>query len=113
MNKSIEEIRADFPILSEKIYGKPLVYLDNGATTQKPVQVIDRVSAVYRTTNANVHRGVHYLSDLVSDQYEAARETVRQYINASKKEEIVFTAGTTASINAVSLFLWRAVCERG
>jgi cysteine desulfurase / selenocysteine lyase len=102
MNKSIEEIRADFPILSEKIYGKPLVYLDNGATTQKPVQVIDRVSAVYRTTNANVHRGVHYLSDLVSDQYEAARETVRQYINASKKEEIVFTAGTTASINAVA-----------
>lgn len=102
MNKSIEEIRADFPILSEKVYGKPLIYLDNGATTQKPLQVINKVSKVYRTANANVHRGVHYLSDLVSEQYEEARETVRQYINAAKKEEVVFTAGTTASINAVA-----------
>src|SRR5512145_1606611 len=102
MNRSIEEIRADFPILSEKVYGKPLVYLDNGATTQKPNQVIDRVASVYRLNNANVHRGVHRLSDLVSEQYEAARETVRLFINAPKREEIVFTAGTTASINAVA-----------
>lgn len=102
MNKSIEEIRADFPILSEKVYGKPLVYLDNGATTQKPIQVINRVADVYRLNNANVHRGVHRLSDLVSEQYEAARETVREFINAQKHEEIIFTAGTTASINAVA-----------
>jgi cysteine desulfurase / selenocysteine lyase len=102
MNKSIEEIRSEFPILSERVYGKPLVYLDNGATTQKPERVIRRVGEVYRTANANVHRGVHHLSDLVSEQYEAARETVRLFINAGKHEEIVFTPGTTSSINAVA-----------
>ncbi|HNX67767.1 MAG TPA: SufS family cysteine desulfurase [Bacteroidales bacterium] len=102
MNKSVEEIRSDFPILAERVYGKPLVYLDNGATTQKPEKVIRRVEEVYRTANANVHRGVHRLSDIVSEQYEAARETVRLFINAGKREEIIFTAGTTASINAVA-----------
>ena len=102
LSKSIEEIRSDFPILSTKVYGKPLVYLDNGATTQKPVQVISVMEELYRTANANVHRGVHYLSDMVSDRYEAARETVRRFINAPKKEEIIFTAGTTASVNAVA-----------
>lgn len=102
MNKTIEEIRADFPILSEKVYGKPLIYLDNGATTQKPVQVIERVADIYRSCNANVHRGVHRLSDLVSDQYEAARDTVQHFINAAKREEIIFTSGTTGSINAVA-----------
>jgi len=102
MNKSIEEIRSEFPILSERVYGKPLVYLDNGATTQKPERVIRRVEEVYRTANANVHRGVHRLSDIVSEQYEAARETVRLFINAGKHEEIIFTAGTTGSINAVA-----------
>lgn len=102
LSKSIEEIRSDFPILSSKVYGKPLVYLDNGATTQKPIQVISVMEELYRTANANVHRGVHYLSDMVSDRYEAARETVRKYINAPKKEEIIFTAGTTTSINAVA-----------
>jgi len=102
LSKSIDEIRSDFPILSSKVYGKPLVYLDNGATTQKPVQVISVMEELYRTTNANVHRGVHYLSDMVSDRYEAARETVRHFINAPKKEEIIFTAGTTASVNAVA-----------
>jgi len=100
--KSIEEIRSDFPILSTKAHGKPLIYLDNGATTQKPVQVINMMEELYRTTNANVHRGVHYLSDRVSERYEAARETVRAFINARSREEIVFTAGTTASINAVA-----------
>jgi len=100
--KSIEEIRADFPILSTKAHGKPLIYLDNGATTQKPLQVIRTMEELYRTTNANVHRGVHYLSDRVSERYEAARETVRAFINASAREEIIFTAGTTASINAVA-----------
>jgi cysteine desulfurase/selenocysteine lyase len=102
LSKSIEEIRSDFPILSTRAHGKPLVYLDNGATSQKPEQVIRVINELYRTTNANVHRGVHYLSDMVSDRYEAARETVRAFINAPKKEEIVFTAGTTASINAVA-----------
>lgn len=100
--KSIEEIRSDFPILSTKAHGKPLVYLDNGATTQKPLQVIRTMEELYRTTNANVHRGVHYLSDRVSERYEAARETVRTFINARSREEIIFTAGTTASINAVA-----------
>ena len=100
--KSIEEIRADFPILSTMAHGKPLIYLDNGATTQKPLQVINVMEELYRTTNANVHRGVHYLSDRVSDRYEAARETVRAFINARSREEIIFTAGTTASINAVA-----------
>lgn len=102
MKRSVEDIRSDFPILSEKVYGKPLIYLDNGATTQKPEKVIRRVEEVYRTANANVHRGVHRLSDLVSEQYEAARDTVRLFINAPKREEIVFTAGTTASTNAVA-----------
>jgi cysteine desulfurase/selenocysteine lyase len=100
--KSIEEIRSEFPILSTKAHGKPLIYLDNGATTQKPLQVISVMDELYRTANANVHRGVHYLSDKVSERYEAARETVRAFINASAREEIIFTAGTTASINAVA-----------
>lgn len=102
LSKSIAEIREDFPILSTRVHGKPLIYLDNGATTQKPVQVISVMDELYRTCNANVHRGVHYLSDRVSDRYEAARETVRAFINAASSEEIIFTAGTTASINAVA-----------
>jgi cysteine desulfurase/selenocysteine lyase len=102
LSKTIEEIRSEFPILSVRVHGKPLVYLDNGATTQKPEQVIRVMEELYRTANANVHRGVHSLSDIVSDRYEAARETVRAFINAPKREEIIFTAGTTASINAVA-----------
>jgi len=102
LSRTIEEIRADFPILSQKAYGKPLVYFDNGATTQKPVQVLQVLDEVYRTSNANVHRGVHYLSDLVSERYESARETVRKFINAPEKEEVIFTAGTTAAINAIA-----------
>ncbi|MBE0677398.1 MAG: cysteine desulfurase [Bacteroidales bacterium] len=102
LSKTIEEIRSEFPILSVRVHGKPLVYLDNGATTQKPEQVLRVMEELYRTANANVHRGVHSLSDIVSDRYEAARETVRAFINAPKREEIIFTAGTTASINAVA-----------
>ena len=102
LSKTIEEIRSEFPILSIKVHGKPLVYLDNGATTQKPEQVIRVMEELYRTSNANVHRGVHRLSDMVSDRYETARETIRAFINAPKREEIIFTAGTTASINAVA-----------
>ena len=102
LSKTIEEIRSEFPILSVRVHGKPLVYLDNGATTQKPELVIRVMDELYRTANANVHRGVHSLSDLVSERYEAARETVRAFINAPERQEVIFTAGTTASINAVA-----------
>ena len=100
--KDIANIRADFPILNRKVYDKPLVYLDNGATTQKPQCVIDAVNEVYTTYNANIHRGVHFLSDVSSEAYENAREKVRSFINAGKKEEVVFTSGTTGSINGIA-----------
>jgi cysteine desulfurase / selenocysteine lyase len=100
--KNIDEIRADFPLLNKSIYNRKMVYFDNGATTQKPQCVIDAVSDVYLNYNANIHRGVHTLSDLSSAAYENARETVRSFINAGKREEVVFTAGTTASINTIA-----------
>ena len=100
--KDIADIRADFPILNRKVYDKPLVYFDNGATTQKPQCVIDAVSEVYTTYNANIHRGVHFLSDLSSEAYEDGREKVRSFINAGKREEVVFTSGTTGSINGIA-----------
>jgi len=100
--KTISEIRADFPILSTKVYGKPLIYFDNGATSQKPESVINKLNEVYRNYNGNIHRGVHALSDRSSEEYENAREKVRSFINAEKKEEIVFTSGTTGSINALA-----------
>ena len=98
----INKVRADFPILSREVYGKPLVYLDNAATTQKPRQVVDALVEEYYNVNANVHRGVHYLSQQATDLHEAARERVRQFINAAKTEEIVFTRGTTESLNLVA-----------
>jgi cysteine desulfurase/selenocysteine lyase len=100
--KDINEIRADFPLLSQKVYGKQLVYFDNGATTQKPKSVIDAVADVYLRYNANIHRGVHALSDMSSAAFESARETVRSFINAPKREEIVFTSGATGSINTIA-----------
>jgi len=100
--KDILNIRNDFPIFKREVYGKKLVYFDNAATTQKPECVIDAVDEVYKRYNANVHRGVHFLSDMVSEAYENAREKVRSFINAEKKEEIIFTSGTTGSINAVA-----------
>ena len=100
--KNIAEIRADFPILSRTVYGKPLVYFDNGATTQKPNCVIDAVDEVFRIYNANIHRGVHLLSDLSSEAYENSREKVRSFINAEKREEVIFTSGTTGSINGIA-----------
>ena len=100
--KSIEEIRADFPLLARKVYNRPLVYFDNGATTQKPLCVLDAVKEVYTTYNGNIHRGVHMMSDLTSEAYENAREKVRSFINAAEREEIVFTSGTTGSINSVA-----------
>ena len=98
----INKIREDFPILSREVYGKPLVYLDNAATTQKPLCVLDAMRDEYLNVNANVHRGVHYLSQQATDLHEAAREKVREFINAKKIEEIVFTRGTTEAINLVA-----------
>ena len=106
----LQKIRTDFPILSREVYGRPLVYLDNAATTQKPLCVLDAMRDEYLNANANVHRGVHYLSQRATDLHEGARETVRQFINAAKTEEIVFTRGTTESINLVASSLasmWR------
>ncbi len=97
----IEKVRSDFPILSREVYGKPLIYLDNAATTQKPLCVLDAMRDEYLNVNANVHRGVHYLSQQATDLHEAARETVRRFINARSTSEIVFTRGTTESINLV------------
>ena len=99
---NINKVREDFPILGREVYGKPLVYLDNAATTQKPLCVLDAMRDEYLNVNANVHRGVHYLSQQATDLHEAAREKVRQFINARKTEEIVFTRGTTEAINLVA-----------
>lgn len=104
----INKIREDFPILSRQVYGKPLVYLDNGATTQKPLCVLDAMRDEYLNVNANVHRGVHYLSQQATDLHEAARETVRKFINAPKAEEVIFTRGTTESLNLVA----SSFCDR-
>ena len=98
----IDKIRSDFPILKTNVHGKPLVYLDNAATTHKPSAVIERVLDYYTRQNSNIHRGVHYLSEQASELYESARETVRTFINAPKREEIIFTRGTTESINLIS-----------
>ena len=98
----IQQIRADFPILGRTVYGKPLVYLDNGATTQKPRCVVEAITNEYYNTNANVHRGVHFLSQQATDLHEASRETVRKFINARSTNEIIFTRGTTESINLLA-----------
>lgn len=97
----IQRIREDFPILGRTIYGKPLVYLDNGATTQKPRLVVDSIVDEYYSVNANVHRGVHYLSQQATELHEASRATVRQFINAGSTQEVIFTRGTTEAINLV------------
>ncbi|KVV13548.1 aminotransferase class V-fold PLP-dependent enzyme [Flavobacterium sp. TAB 87] len=98
----IQQIRADFPILNEKVNGKPLVYFDNGATSQKPQVVIDAISKYYQEINANIHRGVHTLSQLATDAYEISRATVKEHINAEHLHEVLFTSGTTFGINLVS-----------
>ena len=98
----IQKIREDFPILDREVYGKPLIYLDNGATTQKPRQVVEAITAEYYSVNANVHRGVHFLSQQATELHEASRETVRRFINARSSNEIVFTRGTTESINLLA-----------
>jgi cysteine desulfurase/selenocysteine lyase len=109
----INKIRADFPILSREVYGKPLVYLDNAATTQKPLCVLDAMREEYLNVNANVHRGVHYLSQQATELHEAAREKVRAFVNASKTEEVVFTRGTTESINLVASSFAEAFMQEG
>ena len=111
--KDISDIRKDFPILSRTVYDKPLVYFDNGATTQKPQVVIDTVDEVLTSYNSNIHRGIHALSDKASEEYENAREVVRSFINAGKKEEIIFTSGTTGSINAVAFSFGERYIGRG
>ena len=109
----IDKIRADFPILSREVYGKPLVYLDNAATTQKPRCVMDKIVGMYSTVNANVHRGVHFLSQAATDEHEAARRTVARFIGAASENEIVFTRGATESINLVASSYCRSFCREG
>ena len=98
----VQKVRADFPILSQKVNGKPLVYFDNGATSQKPQVVIDAISKYYSEINANIHRGVHTLSQLATDAYEASRNTIQNHLNAKHNHEIIFTSGTTFGINLVA-----------
>lgn len=109
----VEAVRRDFPILSQSVHGKPLVFLDSAASAQKPRQVIDAVSRVYETEYANVHRGIHWMSERATDRMEAARETVRQFLNAGSTSEIVFTRNTTEAINLVSASWGRNTLKAG
>jgi cysteine desulfurase/selenocysteine lyase len=109
----IKRIRKDFPILSQKVYGKPLVYFDNGATTQKPKIVIDTVNKLHSESNSNVHRGVHYLSGQMTEMYEIARTKIKDFLNAKSSQEIVFTSGVTASINLVAYSFGEAYIKEG
>ncbi|HHN72510.1 MAG TPA: cysteine desulfurase, partial [Thermopetrobacter sp.] len=109
----VARIRADFPILSREVHGRPLVYLDNGASAQKPQVVIDTVVRAYAEEYANVHRGLHYLSNLATDRFEAARETARAFLNAESAEEIVFTRNATEAINLVAASFGRAFIGEG
>lgn len=113
MSYNVEDIRQDFPILQREVYGRPLVYLDNAATTQKPRSVVEAISNEYFSTNANVHRGVHFLSQKATDLHEAARERVRQFINAHSTAEVLFTRGTTESLNLVASSFGEAFLKEG
>ncbi|MDX9846866.1 MAG: cysteine desulfurase [Tenuifilaceae bacterium] len=113
MSFDINKVRADFPILTQLVHGKPLVYLDNGATTQKPECVLDTIDHFYNQINANIHRGVHKLSDQSTQAYEEARETVRVFMNAKSTKEIIFTSGATASINLVAFAFGEAFVNEG
>ncbi len=113
MTLNIEKIRADFPILQETIEGKPLVYLDNAATTQKPQSVIDAITDYYTHYNSNIHRGTHHLSNLATEAHEKARKTVQAYINAAHDYEVIFTRGTTESINLVAFSFGEAFVNPG
>lgn len=109
----IAKIRSDFPILSRKIYEKPLVYFDNGATTHKPACVVDKITEMYYTVNSNVHRGVHFLSQEATNAHENSRKTVQRFINAKSSNEIVFTRGATEAINLVASSFCREFCKEG
>lgn len=113
MSYNVEDIRQDFPILQRDVYGRPLIYLDNAATTQKPRSVVEAISNEYFSTNANVHRGVHFLSQKATDLHEAARERVRQFINARSTAEVLFTRGTTESLNLVASSFGEAFLKEG
>jgi len=112
-NFDVEKIRQDFPILKERVHGKPLVYLDNGATSQKPQVVIDALNRYYKSENSNIHRGVHYLSERATSSYEGAREKIRQFLNAESDQEIVFVRGTTEAINLVAQSYGRTFLKAG
>ena len=110
---NVDKIRADFPILHRKVYGKPLVFLDNAASTQKPQVVIDTIRNYYEAENANIHRGVYYLSELATKKYEDARNTVKEFINAASLKEVIFTSGTTDGINLVANSFGRKFIKAG
>ncbi|MDO5343079.1 MAG: cysteine desulfurase [Bacteroidia bacterium] len=112
-NFDIEEVRKQFPVLDQKIYGRQLVYFDNAATTQKPLCVIERERDYYLNENCNIHRGVHYLSQMATEAYENARKTVATFVNARKSEEIVFTRGTTESLNLLATSLGQLLINKG
>jgi cysteine desulfurase/selenocysteine lyase len=109
----INHVREDFPILKRLVYGKPFVYLDNAATTQKPQIVLNKMLEFYTTQNSNIHRGVHYLSEQATAAYESARETVRKFLNAEDVSEIIFTHGTTDSINMIADSFGQACINQG
>ena len=113
MTINIENIRKDFPILGQQVYGKPLVYLDNAATTQKPQQVIQAISDYYTLFNSNIHRGVHYLSQEATEAFEDSREIIRQFINAENKREIIFTKGATDSLNIIASSFAKSFINQG
>ena len=110
---AIDEIREMFPILSRKIYGKNLVYFDNAATSQRPLSVIEKWDSLARETNANIHRGVHRLAEEATDEYERTRDFVKDFLNAESREEIIFTSGTTSSINLVAFCFGEAFVREG
>jgi cysteine desulfurase / selenocysteine lyase len=110
---NIEAIRQDFPILQREVYGKPLIYFDNGATTQKPRCMVEAITEEYYSVNANVHRGVHFLSQQATELHEGSRKTVQQFINARSTNEIIFTRGTTESINLLAFSFGEAFCKEG
>ncbi len=109
----VSKIRKDFPILKQKIHGKPLVYLDNGATSQKPQIVIDTLNRYYAAENSNIHRGVHFLSERATAAYETARHKIKRFINARSEQEIIFVRGTTEAINLVAQSYGRTFLKRG
>ena len=113
MNYNVSAIRNDFPVLQRQVYNKPLIYLDNGATTQKPLSVINCINDFHRFKNASIHRGVHYLSEQATEEYENARKVVQQFIHASHPHEVIFTPGTTASINGIAFSFGERYVQAG